>query len=343
MRIDLCFEPGTKGVAELPVVTVQVAEDSHSFATPNGTMWRLGYAALDDGGRFLRTGEHALGGGACLAFNVAGTSHRREAVQHPSFALGSPVRLRPKPNNPHDANAVGIWDGRGTIQAGFVPRALSAQVAASFRGGLPLGGAVLSEYRLDSRSGERVGMQIVVAPASTLVLDVVQSADLAFTVSLDLADALVAAAAQFCVPLSDPERGLIEALRLLVEQPEALRFIAATVEGYDCTVLFDVQADDLGPPRQIRALLKPARQPNPAQHAALVQGGWRQQDIGAVSWSAEADLTDLGAVARIAGAALMTIFRVFGAAGVLMVGSDIPPEPFARMLGSRGVAVATGP
>ena len=161
MRIDLCFEPGTKGVAELPVVTVRVAEDSHSFATPDGTMWRLGYAALDIGGRFLRTGEHAVGGGACLAINVAGTSHRREAVQHPSFAPGSPLRLLPQPNNPHDANAVGIWDGRGTIHAGFVPRALSAQVAASIRGGLPLGGAVLSEYRLDSRSGERVGMQIL--------------------------------------------------------------------------------------------------------------------------------------------------------------------------------------
>jgi hypothetical protein len=144
MRIDLVVEPGWARVAELPTLTLAVAEDTHSFAAPDGMMWRVGYAALDDGGRFLRSGKHAVGGGECLAFNLAGTSHRREAVQNSSFAPGSAVLLRPEPSNPHDANAVRIWGRSGTIKAGFVPWALSAKVAATFRGGLPLGGVVLS-------------------------------------------------------------------------------------------------------------------------------------------------------------------------------------------------------
>ena len=73
MRIDLVVEPGSARVTELPILTVAVAEDTHSFAAADGMMWRVGYAALDDGGRFLRSGEHAVGGGECLTFNVAGT------------------------------------------------------------------------------------------------------------------------------------------------------------------------------------------------------------------------------------------------------------------------------
>jgi hypothetical protein len=342
MRIDLVYDPDTTGIAGLPVVSVNVAEDSHSFDTREGTMLRRGYAALDDGGRFLRRGDHAVGDGACLAFNVAGTSRRRAEVQHWSFAPGSPILLRPEPGNPHDANAVGIWDRTGTIKAGFVPRPLNAQVAASFRGGLPLGGAVLSEYRLHSHSGERTGLQVVVAPASALVLDVRGSRDLTFKMSIDLDAIRAMGPGRFGVPVSDPQRGLSQALHLLVAQPDALGFIAVAAKGSDCAVLFDVQEVDGGRRVQVRALLKLEREPNPAQHAALVQGGWRQLDVSGGSWSIYAAPTEPGALERVAGTALTTIFSVFGAAGVLEIASDVAPDLFARLLSSRGVTLAAG-
>ena len=219
-------------------MTVTVAEDTHSFVTSSGTMCRLGYSALDDAGRYLRDGDHLVGGGRCLAFNVAGTSHRREAVQHPSFTLGSVVRLRPEPENPQDPNAIGIWDRSGTIKAGFVPRTLSAQAAASFRGGLPLGGAVLSEYRLGSPTGERVGLQIAAAPASVLVLDVRRAmGDLRLSTSVDVEKVFVRMAHQDGVPVTDAEHGLKEALELLVAHPGVVGFISAGVEGSDCGLL----------------------------------------------------------------------------------------------------------
>jgi hypothetical protein len=273
---------------------------------------------------------------------VAGTSRRRADVQDSSFAPGSPILLRPEPGNPHDSNAVGVWDRTGAIKAGFVPRPLNAWVAASFRGGLPLGGAVLSEYRLHSRSGERTDLQVVVAPASALVLDVRGSRDLKFKMSIDLDAVRAMAPGRFGVAVSDPQRGLSEALHLLVARPDELGFIAVAVNGSDCAVLFDVQAVDGGRRVRVRALLKLERGPNPAQHAALVQSGWRQLDVGGASWSIEVAPTDPGALERVAGTALTTIFRVFGAAGVLDIASDVPPDLFARLLSSRGVTLAPG-
>jgi hypothetical protein len=39
------------------------------------------------------------------SFNVAGTSHHADAMQHPSFAPGKPLSLLPEPLNPYDPNA----------------------------------------------------------------------------------------------------------------------------------------------------------------------------------------------------------------------------------------------
>ena len=197
----------------------------------------------------------------------------------------------------------------------------------------------MSEFRLHSRSGQRVGLQIVVAPASALWLDVRRSSDLAFTTSIALRELKVAAPAACGLRVSDPQVGLTEALRLLVEKPEAVVFIAAAVVGSGCTVLFDVAATDLGRPPRIQPLLKLAREPSAAQRAELLRGGWTQHDINGVWWSMEDVLTDASAVARAADAALMTVFRVFGATGVLKVASDVQPELFAQILQSRGVAL----
>ncbi len=45
-----------------------------------------------------------------FVFNVAGTSHRQDALQGPAFASGEPVKLIPEPDNPYDRNAVAVWD-----------------------------------------------------------------------------------------------------------------------------------------------------------------------------------------------------------------------------------------
>jgi hypothetical protein len=61
---------------------------------------------------------------------VAGVSFRPEAVADASFDPGARLALVPEPANEHDPNAVAIWNAERTLQAGYVPR----EVAAELRG-----------------------------------------------------------------------------------------------------------------------------------------------------------------------------------------------------------------
>jgi hypothetical protein len=54
---------------------------------------------------------------------VAGVSFRPEAVADPTFDPGRRLALVPEPDNPHDADAVGIWNEERSLQAGYVPAA----------------------------------------------------------------------------------------------------------------------------------------------------------------------------------------------------------------------------
>jgi restriction system protein len=152
-------------------ITVKVVLDTHTFdADDGGTLWCNGYTPVDEDGSFLRVSEHQTSDRRCIYCNVAGTSHRTSALQDARFSPGAQIILRPEPENPHDPNAVGVWDHTGTIQAGYVPAELSPQVAASFRKGDPLGGLVLAEFRRDSETGPRVGLHALLAPLGALNL-----------------------------------------------------------------------------------------------------------------------------------------------------------------------------
>jgi hypothetical protein len=61
---------------------------------------------------------------------VAGVSFRPDAVADSSFDPGARLALVPEPGNEHDPNAIGIWNEERTLQAGYVPR----DVAAELRG-----------------------------------------------------------------------------------------------------------------------------------------------------------------------------------------------------------------
>jgi hypothetical protein len=52
---------------------------------------------------------------------VAGVSHHAEATQDPSFAPGEDLLLVPEPDNPHDPQAVSVWNAGRIRTAGYVP------------------------------------------------------------------------------------------------------------------------------------------------------------------------------------------------------------------------------
>jgi hypothetical protein len=62
---------------------------------------------------------------------VAGVSFRPGAVADASFDPGARLALVPEPHNEHDANAIGVWNEERTLQAGYVPREIAAELSGS--------------------------------------------------------------------------------------------------------------------------------------------------------------------------------------------------------------------
>jgi hypothetical protein len=60
---------------------------------------------------------------------VAGVSFRTEDVRDSSFDPGSRLSLVAEPGNEHDPNAVAVWNEERTLQAGYVPRDVAAELA----------------------------------------------------------------------------------------------------------------------------------------------------------------------------------------------------------------------
>jgi hypothetical protein len=60
---------------------------------------------------------------------VAGVSYRPEALGHAAFAPGSRLALVREPENPHDPNAVAIWDEARSVQVGYVPRDVAVELS----------------------------------------------------------------------------------------------------------------------------------------------------------------------------------------------------------------------
>jgi hypothetical protein len=81
---------------------------------------------------------------------VAGVTFRPEALGDASFDPPARLALVPEPENEHDPHAVGIWNDGRTLQVGYVPR----DVAAELRGGEQ----AVSLWRVDG------GLRVLIAP-----------------------------------------------------------------------------------------------------------------------------------------------------------------------------------
>lgn len=86
---------------------------------------------------------------------VAGVSYRPEALADPSFDPGLPLTLVPEPGNEHDPNAVGIWNGARTLQAGYVPRETAAELAGDEQ--------AVALWRVEG------GLRVLLAPADAWI------------------------------------------------------------------------------------------------------------------------------------------------------------------------------
>lgn len=86
---------------------------------------------------------------------VAGVSYRIEVLDDPSFDPGRRLALVPEPENPHDANAVAIWNVERTLQLGYVPAALAGVLVGDEQ--------AVSLWRVDG------GLRVLIAPADAWI------------------------------------------------------------------------------------------------------------------------------------------------------------------------------
>jgi len=90
-----------------------------------------------------------------LVVPVAGVSFRAESLEDPSFDPGRALSLVPEPENPHDSNAVAVWNEERTLQLGYVPRESAPQVTGEEQ--------AVSLWRVEG------GLRILIAPADAWI------------------------------------------------------------------------------------------------------------------------------------------------------------------------------
>jgi hypothetical protein len=88
---------------------------------------------------------------------LAGFHYRSDDARHPSFDPGEALSFVPEPDNPHDPNALAVFNADGTLKAGYVPRMITSRLPSVPEGRT---GLSLAEHLM---AGERMGLEIVVS------------------------------------------------------------------------------------------------------------------------------------------------------------------------------------
>lgn len=102
------------------------------------------------------------------AFDVAGTSYRKQALQDQAFAPGSQLAVIPNPDNPVDREALAVWDLKRRLHIGYVPKDCSRTIRKRIINGEPFTFLSMWENR---RAMDRVGLRVlVVAPNASIKL-----------------------------------------------------------------------------------------------------------------------------------------------------------------------------
>jgi hypothetical protein len=96
------------------------------------------------------------------AFDVAGVTYRKEALQDPAFSPGRRLAVIPETDNPADPEALAVWDSARKLHIGYVPRDCPPRMKKRMAG--EEGFAYVSMW--ESKEGKvRVGLRVLaIAP-----------------------------------------------------------------------------------------------------------------------------------------------------------------------------------
>ncbi|MCW2977552.1 MAG: hypothetical protein JWM06_2833 [Actinomycetia bacterium] len=137
------------------------AEDSSSSEPERLRVW----LERGESGFWLRdaaTGEALRwNDGPLRVVKLAGSSYRVDALQDEGFEPGRRLALVPEPENEHDPNAVAVWDAERRVQAGYLPAGIAPKAKVDDQ--------AVSLWEFLDESGRRIGLRILLAPASAWI------------------------------------------------------------------------------------------------------------------------------------------------------------------------------
>ncbi len=86
---------------------------------------------------------------------AAGVSYRPQALEDASFDPGRRLALVPEPDNPHDSQAIAIYNENRTLQLGYVPAAVAPELVGDEQ--------AVSLWRVEG------GLRVLIAPVDSWI------------------------------------------------------------------------------------------------------------------------------------------------------------------------------
>ncbi len=142
-----------------------------------------GFWLRDEADKAIDYQSPVLAAVGALVVAVAGVNYHPDGFQQDAFAPGQRVALVPEPDNPHDPNAVGVWDEQHRWQAGYIPKDLAPQVAQALRRPGGLAGISMLEFRKKmggkgrNQLRPRVGLRVLIGPPELLANLTIEAAE----------------------------------------------------------------------------------------------------------------------------------------------------------------------
>lgn len=119
-------------------------------------------------GTTLRDDDCRLRDAGIYVTKVAGVRRRMRELQRDAFRPMEVLTLRRERDNPHDPNAVAVFDRKGRTMIGYVPRDEAPAIAALLDEGAELDCRCLWEWR--DEEGRRCAVKILVVPKGMIDL-----------------------------------------------------------------------------------------------------------------------------------------------------------------------------
>lgn len=164
------FKQPTSAPPSADVLRLKLSAGTFEFESDDEEVIRGRGLEMQDqaSGALIHDDDPRLRDAGVFVTKVAGVSRRMRELQRDSFRPLEPLLLRREPENPHDANAIAVFDRKGRTTIGYVPREDAGAIAEMIDSGTEVECLCFWEWR--DGGDRRCGLKILVAPRGVIEL-----------------------------------------------------------------------------------------------------------------------------------------------------------------------------